>query len=121
MGQKSANDNAANRSYPKLDDSISKTYVALTDATRKAPLYDSYIRAFRYATDRLRGGDGIVAFVSNGGWLDGESTAGSGALWKKNFPKSMYLICAAISAQVENYHAKRAEKSLVAVQGRPSP
>ena len=72
-GQKSANDNAANMSYPSLDHKIRSTYVANSTATNKNGLYDSYIRAIRWATDRIteQGEDGgVVAFVSNAGWVE---------------------------------------------------
>jgi predicted helicase len=87
VGQKSANDNAKNKSYPKLNDAIANSYAALSLAVNKNALYDSYIRAFRYATDRLRGGDGIICFVSNGSWLDGNSTAGFRKSLEKEFAK----------------------------------
>lgn len=73
--QTSANDNNANESYPTLDKRISETYAAKTQATNKNALYDSYIRAFRWASDRI-GERGIVSFVTNGGWLRGDSTNG---------------------------------------------
>jgi predicted helicase len=78
VGQKSANDNARNQEYRRLDRRISETYAAATKATNKNSLYDSYIRAFRWATDRLfsPGTGGIVAFVTNGAWLDGNSNDG---------------------------------------------
>ena len=77
VGQKSANDNAQNQSYAKLDGRIAATYAAATDATNKNSLYDSYIKAFRWSTDRLDPENGgIIAFVSNGAWLDGNSTDG---------------------------------------------
>ena len=75
VGQKSANDNNQNDSYPTLDARIAKTYVAKTDATNKNSLYDSYIRAFRWASDRV-GEQGVVAFVSNGGWVRGNAFNG---------------------------------------------
>ena len=65
VGQKSANDNAQNQSYEKLDSRIAKTYAALTDATNKNSLYDSYIKAFRWSADRLDKSGGIICFVSN--------------------------------------------------------
>jgi len=68
VGQKSANDNAQNNSYPRIDKAIADSYAALSEAAKKNALYDSYIRAFRYSTDRLRGGGGIICFVSNGGF-----------------------------------------------------
>lgn len=83
VGQSSANDNAANVAYPKLDGRIRQTYATRSGATLKNALYDSYIRAIRWASDRLGRPDepddkkrGIVAFVSNAGWIDGNTTDG---------------------------------------------
>ena len=76
VGQKSANDNAQNLAYPKLDGRIAATYAKGTDAANKNSLYDSYIKAFRWSTDRLDKSGGIVCFVSNGAWLDGNSADG---------------------------------------------
>lgn len=76
-GQKNANDNAQNESYPKLEARLAETYVAGTRATNKNALYDSYIKAFRWASDRLDGTQGgVIAFVSNAGWLDGAAMDG---------------------------------------------
>lgn len=74
-GQKSANDNAQNQHYPLLEEQLEKTYVQGSTATLKNSVYDSYIKAFRYATDRLDS-EGIVAFVSNGAWLDNNAFDG---------------------------------------------
>ena len=74
-GQKSANDLNANLKYPSLDKRIAETYAAMSTATNKNSLYDSYLRAFRWATDRI-GDQGVVAFVSNGGWIDGNTGDG---------------------------------------------
>lgn len=73
--QTSANDNNANESYPTLDRRISETYAAKTQATNKNALYDSYIRAFRWASDRI-GEKGIISFVTNGGWIRTDSANG---------------------------------------------
>lgn len=75
VGQTSANDLNANVKYPTLDSRIADTYAAKSTATNKNSLYDSYLRAYRWATDRI-GDRGIVAFVSNGGWLDGNTGDG---------------------------------------------
>ena len=74
-GQKSANDLNANLKYPSLDKRIAETYAEKSTATNKNSLYDSYLRAFRWATDRI-GDQGVVAFVSNGGWIDGNTGDG---------------------------------------------
>ena len=74
-GQSSANDDNANLHYPTLDARIGQTYAARSTATNKNSLYDSYIRAFRWASDRV-GEQGVVAFVSNNGWVDGNTADG---------------------------------------------
>lgn len=73
-GQTSANDLNANVKYPSLDQRIETSYVDKSTATNKNSLYDSYLRAFRWATDRVT--EGVVAFVTNGGWLDGNTADG---------------------------------------------
>lgn len=74
-GQASANDNNANTLYPTLDDKIRTTYLKDRKKGGSQSLFDSYIRAFRWATDRI-GDSGIVAFISNGGWIDGSTANG---------------------------------------------
>lgn len=74
-GQKSANDNAQNQHYPLLEKQLEESYVQGSTATLKNSVYDSYIKAFRYATDRLEE-EGVVAFVSNGAWLDNNAFDG---------------------------------------------
>lgn len=77
VGQRNANNNAQNQHYPELERRLRETYVARTGATNKNALFDSYIKAFRWASDRLdKAHGGIVAFVSNGGWLDGNAMDG---------------------------------------------
>ena len=78
VGQKSANDNAGNLSYPVLDKRIAETYVAYTQVNNKKSSYDSYIKAFRWASDRIADNPdgGIVAFISNGSWIDGNAQDG---------------------------------------------
>jgi predicted helicase len=74
-GQTSANDNAANVKYSNLDRRIEGTYAASSSATLKNSLYDSYIRAFRMASDRI-GDEGVIGFVTGAGWIDGNATDG---------------------------------------------
>jgi predicted helicase len=59
---KNANDNAQNQSYPKLEERILKTYAEEAKGTGKKSLYDSYIKAFRWSTDRLDKTGGIHCF-----------------------------------------------------------
>ena len=90
IGQKSANDNAQNQKYEKLDHRISKTYVAVTEVSNTNSLYDSYIRAFRWSSDRLDKNGGIICFVSNGAWLDGNAASGFRKCLEKEF-SSVYV------------------------------
>ena len=85
--QGSANDNAANLSYPVLDKRIADTYADKTEATNKNSLYDSYIKAFRWSSDRIASNPdgGIVAFISNGSWLDGNAQDGFRACLESEF------------------------------------
>lgn len=75
VGQKSANDNNQNTKYPKLDARIAETYVVKSGAQLKNSLYDSYIRAFRWGSDCIKG-DGVLAFVSNGSYIDNNAMVG---------------------------------------------
>lgn len=71
IGQKSANDNAQNLSYPALEKRIEDTYVKKSSAALLKGVYDSYIKAFRWASDRINPNEGgIIAFITNSGWLD---------------------------------------------------
>lgn len=61
--------------YPHLDERIAETYAARSSATLKSKLYDSYIRAIRWGADRL-GESGVLAYVTNGGWVDANAADG---------------------------------------------
>ena len=73
--QSSGNDDNQNLKYPTLDAKIEATYAARSTATLKNSLYDSYICAIRWASDRIQG-NGIVAYVSNGGYIDSNTADG---------------------------------------------
>ncbi|MHB8915019.1 MAG: DEAD/DEAH box helicase [Thiobacillus sp.] len=74
-GQTSANDNNQNVAYPHLDSRIRSTYAERSIATNKNALYDSYIRAIRWASDRI-GDSGIIGFVTNAGFLEANTADG---------------------------------------------
>ncbi|MCT6895575.1 MAG: N-6 DNA methylase, partial [Commensalibacter sp.] len=74
-GQESANDNNANLSYPDLDERIRETYAKYSTATNKNALYDSYIRAIRWASDRIME-CGVLGFVSNASFIDSNTCDG---------------------------------------------
>ena len=89
-GQRSANDNAPNVSYPHLDKRIGETYAKGSTAQLKNSLYDSYIRAIRWASDRI-GGRGAIGFITNGGWLDGGAMTGLRTCLREEFG-SLYVL-----------------------------
>ena len=119
VGQRSANDNAQNMKYPKLDRRIEDTYVIDSAATLRKSLYDSYIKAFRWATDRLKTDDGIICFVSNGGWLDGNAMDGFRRHLEKDF-SSIYVFNLRGNARTSG-ELRRMEKDNVFGQGTRTP
>ncbi len=63
--------------YEAVDGNIAKFYAAESTATNKNSLYDSYIRAIRWASDRIeKTGKGIICYVSNGSYIDSNSADG---------------------------------------------
>ncbi|WP_109472766.1 DEAD/DEAH box helicase [Ornithinimicrobium cavernae] len=74
-GQDSNNEGNANESYPHLDAAIRATYAAASTAKNLNKLYDSYIRAIKWASLRI-GDRGVIAYVTNGGWLDSNTADG---------------------------------------------
>lgn len=72
VGQTSQNDNNTNLSYPQLDHRIGETYANSSNANNLRNLYDSYVRAFRWSSDRVLQSDegGIIAYVTNGGFIE---------------------------------------------------
>lgn len=75
IGQESENDNNANVEYPHLDARIADTYAKRSDAKLAKGLYDSYVRAIRWASDRI-GDRGIVGFVTNANFVEANTTDG---------------------------------------------
>jgi len=65
----------ARHGYPHLDARIRSTYAERSSATNKNSLYDSYIRAIRWASDRI-GQAGIIGFVTNAGFLEAATADG---------------------------------------------
>ena len=70
MAQVNDSDNNRNRKYEIMDARITETYAADSKATLKTALYDPYVKAFSWASKRI-GEEGVVAFVTNNGFLDG--------------------------------------------------
>lgn len=93
VGQKSANDNAQNLKYKQLDERIANTYSKNASASSVKALYNSYIKAFRWASDRLAQSKegGIIAFITPNSWIDGNSETGIRICFEKEF-SSIYVL-----------------------------
>lgn len=75
VGQKSQNDDNGNLHYEKLERSLASTYQKNSNAVNSNRLYDSYIKAFRWASDQLDE-QGVIGFITNAGYLDSNSADG---------------------------------------------
>lgn len=106
VGQKSGNDDNQNEHYPDLEARLEDTYVKRAGKiTLKNSLYDSYIKAFRWASDKL-GDSGVVAFVSNAGWIEAASALGMRKCLAEEF-SSIYV-----------YHLKGKQVNVVGEESR---
>jgi predicted helicase len=78
VGQETEDADNRNLTYPRLDGSIESSYATRSTAKNKVQLYDSYVRAFRWATERIVASPhgGIVAYVTNGGYIDNRTFDG---------------------------------------------
>lgn len=118
VGQGSANDNNANVTYKGLDVRIRDTYAARSVQTSVKDIYDSYIRAIRWASDRI-GDAGIVAFVSNAGWLEGNAADGVRACLRNEFT-DLYVFHLRGNARTSG-ERRRKEKGNVFGEGTRTP
>ena len=117
-GQESANDNNANIEYPHLDARIRETYAEHSAATNKNALYDSYIRAIRWASDRI-GQQGIIGFVTNAGWVEANTADGLRKCLAEEF-SSLYIFHLRGNARTSG-ERRRKEKDNVFGQGTRTP
>ena len=69
VGQVNENDNNKNRKYETMDKRVQETYARDSKATNKNVLSDPYVKAIRWASDRISE-EGVVAFVTNNSFLD---------------------------------------------------
>lgn len=117
-GQSSANDNNANIEYPTLDESIASTYAKHSKAALQKSLYDSYIRAIRWASDRI-GSSGVIGFVSNASFVDGNNMDGLRKCLADEF-SSIYIFHLRGNARTSG-EMRRKEKDNVFGQGTRTP
>ena len=118
VGQKSANDNAQNLKYPHLDKRVEDTYAKYSLANNKKALYDSYIKALRWASDRISQNDdgGIIAFMTPNSWLDGNSQDGIRVMFEKEF-SSIYILDLKGNGRTSGEQCRKEGEPLFAAHG----
>ena len=89
-GQRSATDDNPNVEYLALEDRIGETYAEYSTVTNKRHLYDTYKMAIRWASDRIKE-QGVIAFVTNGSWIDANVDSGIRACLAEEF-SSVYVL-----------------------------
>ncbi len=118
VGQKSALDENPNISYPHLEDRVRTTYVSRSTTTIQVSLYDSYKLAIRWASDRIEG-QGVIAFVTNGSFIDGNAESGLRACLVEEF-SHLYVFNLRGNARTSGERRRR-EKDNVFGQGTRTP
>ena len=117
-GQTSENDNAKNVKYNNLDQRIEQSYVKYSNAGLQKSIYDSYIRAIRWASDRIEN-NGVIAFVTNGGYLESNSADGLRKCLAEEF-SSLYIFHLRGNARTSG-ERRRKEKDNIFGQGTRTP
>lgn len=118
VGQESANDNNQNVAYTHLDSRIRTTYAERSTATLKTALYDSYVRAIRWASDRI-GNSGVIGFVTNAGFLESKTADGLRKCLTEEF-SSIYVLHLRGNARTSG-ELRRKEKDNVFGVGSRAP
>ena len=90
VGQVNENDNNKNRKYPTMDRRVQETYVKDSKATNKNKLSDPYVKAFRWASDRI-GEEGVVALVTSNSFLNGLAFDGMRLHLAQDFSKIYHI------------------------------
>lgn len=117
-GQKSENDDNPNVAYPHLDARISNTYAMQSKASSTKNLMDSYIRAIRWASDRIKDA-GAMGFVSNASFIDSSSADGLRKCLAEEF-SSIYVFHLRGNARTSG-ELRRQERDNVFGQGTRTP
>lgn len=117
-GQTSENDNNKNINYPVLDERIRTTYVKKSGAILSKGMYDSYIRAIRWSSDRIKD-RGVIGFVTNGGFIEANTADGLRKCLVEEF-SNLYIFHLRGNARTSG-ERRRKEKDNVFGQGTRTP
>ncbi len=118
IGQTSQNDNNANVDYPILDSRIENTYAKNSNSSLSKGLYDSYIRAIRWASDRI-GDRGVIGYVTNAGFIEANTADGMRKCLAKEF-SNIWIFHLRGNARTSG-ELRRKEKDNVFGQGTRTP
>jgi predicted helicase len=116
VGQESANDNNQNVTYPSLDGRIRATYAARSNVSKVRSLYDSYIRAISWASDRI-GKSGVIGFVTNAGYIDSTSASGMRKCLADEF-SSIYVVHLRGNARTSGEQRRKEKDNIFGVGSR---
>ncbi|MDB6262104.1 DEAD/DEAH box helicase family protein [Lactobacillus amylovorus] len=84
VGQRNLNDNNENTHYKRLEELIHKDYVETSKSGYSKGAYDSYIKAIKWSTERLKD-EGIIGFITNSGYIDKSTMDGMRAALFREF------------------------------------
>ncbi|MDE0314312.1 MAG: N-6 DNA methylase [Candidatus Poribacteria bacterium] len=90
MGQVNENDNNKNRKYETVDKVLQETYTQDSKATNKNALSDPYVKAILWASRRIKE-EGVVAYVTNNGFLVGIAFDGMRKHLAQDFTKIYHI------------------------------
>ena len=110
IGQRRQNDNAQNMVYPKLRELIEDSYAEGSTATLNQSLYDSYIMAIKWASQRI-GEKGIIAYATNAGWISSKGTDGMRKCLAQEF-SDIYVINLRGNLRTSGEEAKKEGQSV---------
>jgi predicted helicase len=89
--QQSENDNNPNRAYAVIDQRVRERYTARSTASNKNKMIDPYIRFFRWASDRIGDGDGLIVFITNNNFVHGKPFDGIRLAMQEEFQQIYHL------------------------------
>lgn len=116
ISQVSTQDTVQSVVYPQLDERIRTTYAQRSEAVLKNALYDSYVRAIRWASDRI-GNAGVVGFVTNAGFLDATTADGLRQCLSEEF-SSIYVLHLRGNARTSGEQRRKEKDNIFGIGSR---
>ena len=83
-GKKIAGEGKQNTKHTKLEQRIKETYIENAPKGNVRQMYNEYIKAIRWASDRI-GDTGVIGFITPSAWITGNAEAGIRACLQDEF------------------------------------